>query len=323
MNEHHDSTVLTAWDAGDDPRLETIALLQEEIARLEAELAARDAVLAQPSADCSDREAEVPHQRRIADLTAELAARDETVNLLLEQTRLFEEAAVAQRAEWDQLNRWVEEVERRVDGRDISADELRSERDQARTAAQAAEHQWETDRRAWSTFRDGLEREVRRLRGLLDSQHGGEHAAALREVEEENRRLRAAVGDLQRTLALTGEAEEWKLRISVLESELEQANAALRRLDDERRQQCQEHEAEIAGLRSRLSRESLGAASSPASNATISDLAPPAALEPDERIRAFRQHLKDLHQREADERAKLSFSARLSRLWKSTGPSGG
>ncbi len=187
MNEHHDSPVLTAWDSADDPRLETIALLQEEIARLESELAARDAALLQPAADVSDTQADAPQHRRFADLLAELAARDETVNLLLEQTRLFEEAAVAQRAEWDQLNRWVEEVERRVEGRDASTEDLRAERDEARSDAESARREREADRREWSSLREGLEREIRHLRGLLEAHRSGDEAVPRASVRSRRR----------------------------------------------------------------------------------------------------------------------------------------
>ena len=37
-----------------------------------------------------------------------------------------------------------------------------------------------------------------------------------------------------------------------------------------------------------------------------------------QRIRAFRQHLKEIHEREAEERAQRTLTARLSRLWRKT-----
>src|SRR6185437_2798615 len=101
------------------------------------------------------------------DLTAELAGRDEAVNLLLEQTRLFEEAAVAQRAEWEQLSRWVEEVERRVEGRDDNVDRLRADLDAERARGETLRRAAESDHREWEACRRGLEHEAEHLRGLV------------------------------------------------------------------------------------------------------------------------------------------------------------
>src|SRR5262245_13822795 len=124
MNERPDGPVLTGWNTEDDATQEALALLQDEVARLEAELRARDEALlhAAPAPDAD--QADPALVRRVEELTSELAARDETVNLLLEQTQLFEEAAAAQRAEWEQLRGWVEEVEARVQGRDGNVEEL-------------------------------------------------------------------------------------------------------------------------------------------------------------------------------------------------------
>ena len=38
------------------------------------------------------------------------------------------------------------------------------------------------------------------------------------------------------------------------------------------------------------------------------------------RIRAFREHLKEIHTSETEQRAAAVLAARLSRLWRSTGP---
>src|SRR5438270_8043476 len=110
MTEPHAGPATTHETADVDPTQDTIDLLHEEIARLEAELLARDdaalhAVDAEPAGGDGDEDGAL--RRRVEELTAELATRDETVALLLDQARLFEEAAWAQRAEWDQLHQWV------------------------------------------------------------------------------------------------------------------------------------------------------------------------------------------------------------------------
>jgi DNA repair exonuclease SbcCD ATPase subunit len=324
MNEPNAGQAATGWDADPDPSQETILLLQEEVARLEAELRARDeALFAAAPAPEAGGSSEEALGRRVAELTAELAARDETVNLLLEQSQLFEEAALAARAEWEQLNQWVEEVERRVEGRDESVDGLRAELEAERARSESLRREAESDRRGWEARRAGLEREAEHLRGLLaggaDGSTGDGAGAALLAVEEENRRLRAACAELQKRSAAAEDAADLRRRLAAAEAELAQARDAIRALDDERRRERNEWEAEMTALRSRLARESLQGAAGPAP-------APDAAaderpvLDADERIRAFRQHLKELHEREAEERANLTFSARLSRLWRRTGP---
>ena len=44
------------------------------------------------------------------------------------------------------------------------------------------------------------------------------------------------------------------------------------------------------------------------------------ALEADMRIRAFRQHLREIHVHESEARKPAGLSARLSRLWSRTRP---
>ena len=63
-------------------------------------------------------------RQELARLDAELAARDETINLLLDQIQLVEEAESASRAEWEQLAAWVTEVEERVERQAGAASDL-------------------------------------------------------------------------------------------------------------------------------------------------------------------------------------------------------
>jgi hypothetical protein len=316
MSEHVNraAATTTSWPVSDD---DAIAFLQDEIARLEAELTARDEALAHAAAPAADTAESHGLRLRVESLTAELAARDETVNLLLEQTRLFEEAAVAQRAEWDQLRQWVEEVERRVEGRDPGVEALRADLAAERSRAEGLQRSWDAEHRDRGAAYQGLEREVERLRGLVErnteGRPEGAAEAALLVVEDENRQLREVCDQWRRTAESAGDAKALRSRLDATAAELTQARASLAALDDDRRRERRELEAEIAAIKSRLSRESLAAPE-------VETPARSAAAEADERIRAFRQHLRELHEREAEERAKLTFSARLSRLWRNTGP---
>lgn len=308
MNERLAGDALTDWNQAADA--DTVALLQEEIGRLEAELLARDEALLHPFAapEAPAPESHGPLVRKLDELTAELASREETINLLLEQTLLFEDAAVAQRAEWEQLNRWVEEVERRVEGRLPPAAALDAER----ARAEAVQRQWDSDRIDWAARFEGLEREAAHLRALLD---GRGDNGPLMAVEEENRRLRASYIELQRLAKRADEAEELRDRLTVAVAELALSRASVTALDDDHRRERNEREAEVTALRGKLARESLQPSGPPPE-------AGASGLDADERIRAFRQHLKEVHEREAEERGKMSFSSRLSRLWRNTGPGG-
>jgi len=321
MIDRNSEPVTTSWDDDDDPSRDTIVLLQEEIARLEAELRARDE---SPHADPADtapdgpgRDALAESQGRVAGLLAELAGRDETVEILLEQSRLYEEAAAAQRAEWDQLNGWVEEVERRVDGRDAEAPRLRAELEAERDRAETLRRAGESDRRTWEAQRAGLEREAQLFRNQIAGQRRGaedREGATLVELAAENRRLHTACEASGKTAA---EAGELGRRLAAALSELDQARRDLRHLEDERQRERIEHEAEAVALRSRLAGEAILREPGPAAAAEPER---PSAMDPDERIRAFRQHLKELHENEAARRADRSIASRLSRIWRHTGP---
>lgn len=313
----------TSWNADDDPDQDTLSLLQEEIARLEAELAARDEALLDPAAGRSEGQEEDPdgraewHRRRVEELDAELAARDETVMLLLEQSRLFEDAASAQRAEWEQLQQWVEEVERRVEGRDLGDDRLRAELDAERSRADSLRRSAESDRAAWDAHRRGLEREAEHFRDRLARQANGpaaEEETAFIGLAAENRRLRAAAVELERFRVIAAEAEDLGRKLAETSAELETVRGQLQRVEDDRRRETIEHKAELVGTRSEIARESLAREDGPAP-ATV-----PSATDADERIRAFRLHLKELHESEDQRRAGRTLSARLSRLWRNTGP---
>ena len=107
---------------------EMVALLQEEVARLEQELhsygerspiddpAAEDEV--GPSAAT---ESATAARDEIERLKCELANREESVTLLLDELTVLEEAKAADRAEWEQLIGWVAELEQRVEGQDEDA----------------------------------------------------------------------------------------------------------------------------------------------------------------------------------------------------------
>lgn len=309
---------------------DTITLLQEEIARLEEELRLRDEASADSAAGVLTPEpapeplapAVSPDAGRIAELSTEMARRDETIALLLEELRLVEQAEAAGRAEWEQLNQWVEQVEQRVDSR-VEQDsqlenQLAAERQQSETLRQG----FETERRAWNNQRHRLEEEVQQLRSKLSSvakQSAPDADSALAILEAENRRLRKTCDQLSRTAASAAELEPLRQQLAKIRAERDAAHAQVRTLEDDVARQCNEHEAALAALRRELAREPLQRREGQAEPASPAqrDLS---LVTAEERMLAFRQHLQEVHQRELEERSQNRLSARLSRLWHRTGP---
>ena len=308
-------------EAGDGGYQDTICLLQEEIARLEDELRARnEATIEANRAHVEERVDAIPADfrslARVDQLGADLAGREETIVMLLEQNRLLEEAEEAGREEWNQLHRWVEEVERRLDGREGSdrdvEDRLRAER----SARESLQTEIEIDRRAWKSWRDAAENEIARLRAR-EAESGGstQSSEGLSELESENRRLRQECLDFQKSTATVAEVGFLRTKLDAARGETAELERKYQLVRDELECERKRHEVEMASARSRFAREAL-ARNNPASGSTSGNN----DLSPDERIRAFREHLRELHVDESKQKEKRGLTNRLARLWNRTSP---
>ncbi|QEH38263.1 hypothetical protein OJF2_68610 [Aquisphaera giovannonii] len=327
----HDERGEGGRDEPDDVHLETIALLQEEVARLEAELLARDeADRGRACAGDLDDDARVEADRAAREeagrLRSDLAARDETIKLILDQLSLVEEAEAAGRAEWEQLAAWVSEMEERVERAEAAPPPAASlELERHRREAEALRAELDRERKAWAGRRAELERELERLRGLLARAPRGEGAggsdrpdrAAIEAMEADNRRLRERCREVEEDAA----ARMGSLRAAVdaARAEAEEARGQVAVIQDLRDREQREFEVAVASLRAQSSR----AAAAAAAEVVRAEPAAPggrADIEPDMRIHAFRQHLREIHEREAEDRRNSSLAARLSRLWGRTAP---
>jgi chromosome segregation ATPase len=311
---------------------DTVLLLQEEIARLEEELRLRDEVPAPGDGASADAPAAASAPAdsgltdRVAELTAEISRRDETIALLVEEIQRFEEAEEASRTEWEQLNQWVTEVERRVDSRDKQDSGLAQELSTERRKAESLRQALETERRTWESQRRPLEQEVERLRAQLGElakrkQVDSDSELAVAALEGENRRLRKMCDDLTRAAAAAGEVESLRKEVRAAHAKLDEAEAKVRTLSDDLERERKEHDTAISALRSQMARGGAvrrEADGEPDSASVVQDLS---LVSAEERMQAFRQHLQEIHQRELEERAQKRLSARLSRLWRRTGPS--
>jgi hypothetical protein len=326
--------------------LETIALLQDEVARLEGELNLRDNrqsdsdPTALSSVDEKDEPAEAPQSGAGSPddnerLTAELSCREDTIRLLLDELGRAEEAQAATRAEWEHLAEWVAELERRVEGQD--PDVLRQLEDRLAAQQQDAETlrmKSERDRRAWDCQRQLLEANVARLEAALDqvatssaaggSQCGGagQSSAAcddgVEALRAENLRLHAACQDLAQRTASDEHSEALDEKLAVALQERHEVGRQLKQLKDEMNRKQLEHEATVADLEARLAQASLTHAEGSLPERRPEGIS--SQREIDLRIRALRQNLLEIDQREKEERRQKRLVARLSRLWSRTGP---
>ncbi|RUL81999.1 hypothetical protein [Tautonia sociabilis] len=274
----------------DDATLDTIALLQDEIARLEAVLQSLDSEpdggLPAPSPDAEAAEA----TRRIEELTTLLDERDETIALLWEQLSAHEQAQASRAADLDQLHRWVEELESR-----FGAEEGPAALESARREADALRDELDRQRRAWDAQRSRMEEELASLRRRADEAASSSGDSALAALEEENRRLHDECRRLSEAQAGTAGADRQLLD---LQAELDEARQRLRQAEDDLRAERLRFESHLAECRPNPMAGPLSAAD----------------LSPSERVRALREHLKELHAREEAERREKQLSTRIAKL---------
>jgi hypothetical protein len=134
--------------------------------------------------------------------------------------------------------------------------------------------------------------------------------------ELESLRLRAGQESLERTADENSDA--LRLRLGEIQNERNELRHQLSQSEDERKRERLEYETTVAELRTRLSQASLIQHEAPQPVEKPDRRAE--ALESDLRIRALRQHLLEIHQREEADRRERRLTHRLSRLWSRTSP---
>jgi chromosome segregation ATPase len=303
---------------------ETIALLEEEIVRLESELRSRNEEVMGASGGPGphDEAAEEEARRKVSSLTAELGARDETIGLLEEQLRLLEEITTADRQSWEQLNQWVQELEERVDGQGDSED-LRKQLEAEHRKAAAASEARASEQRIWEARRQELEADAEQLRATLAQaarKSSSADVTVIAALEKENRKLRAANSQMAKIATTAAEAEGLRERLQSAIDEVSTLKQALQQAHDDRHRERNEFQAVIADLKSQMAHESLKRQDDQVNADAASANGAPSPTSADERIRALRQHLQQIHEHEEQVRANKRLSARLSRLWHHTGP---
>lgn len=272
--------------------LDTVTLLQAEIERLEAELRMWTESTSDPTPAVVDSEAADASRRRIDELSTLLEERDETISLLWDHLSTIEEAQAARSAEWEQLHLWVEELERHLndtEGGGITPGPAPREVNEIQA-------RWDTERSAWEVERRRLESEVQRLQRRLDS----EEQSADDALNRENREL---VEECRRLSAFEAEANVLKDRLAELQTQLDRSREQLWQAKEQHDRERSQQESDLADLRAGGAVPTIRAADMP----------------PHERVRALREHLKEIHAREEEERKERQLSSRIARLLGRTG----
>ncbi len=259
-------------------------------------------------------------KQRIAQLDKELATREETIALLLELARLADEAEAANRAEWEQLQNWVQEVERRVAEQSEPDAELRGELAAERRNSDLLRQSAEKEQRSGEVQRQALVAEVERLRARFTEVAGESDTsvAAVRALANENQELRDAYDALARDSVAASEMDACVADLQMVRKQHDALAHELKKLQDDRQRERIEHEANLNALRSQFARDSLRRQEEQVKSSGAVPASKESLLEADMRIRAFREHLKEIHHDETEQRMRRSLAARLSRLWNHT-----
>ena len=276
--------------AGDD------ASVSVEVEQLRFELADRDAqimVLKQQVASAKqstvDESDTIKLVARLEDLLEELKSSDERVQGLEELLRVSEHATMAEREERSQIDKWLSEVEKRIGQREAEAQaeivSLTRQVQNAKRDAGVIQTQLES---ISSVNTDGGKKDD--ALAALNTQVE-ELRASLQEANEKNHEL------LKRTVS----DQDIDFREKMLEAQDELAKFRLE-ASQERAEMARRH-AELESIRDELEMR----ISKPSRNSD----------ESDSRMRALRQHLKDIHAEEkaakAEEKSN-SLGGRIANL---------
>ena len=280
---------------------EILELLRGEVEHLQEEIALRDQQLAELQAlveegrgdTCStDRALEEggSADARVEELLQELARSDDRIAQLEETLRWTEEASSAEKEERRQLESWVGDIERRVGQRE---------------AEWKAEQELMRERLALAlTERDALQ-------GRLRSRLAETPAPAGRDPEVD--RWREKHAELLQQLQ---ELERQRDRLSeqLQESERQRAAAVAAQADTEAT--LREEHVRLARERAVLARQQAELASARAELERLSQLQHPRGDNIDSRLRMFREHLREIHDREQQARSERGLAARIAGMWR-------
>lgn len=266
---------------------QTIALLKSEIEALQAELAEKD-ILATPfvEGDANDN-AQQESDSQIVRYTAELEESDQRIANLDAALRASEEAMAANDAERRELLNWVEEIETRVGEQE---DQWRAERGVL-------------DRR----IQDELDRYNLLMKRFEDIDQGEPSFAFQESIEV----LRNENNSLHHKL--TAKQQEY----GELQQRFEELSKANREEQIQRRvaDQIREERLQLAQERAVFSRQKLELTKRLQLLQQELEMRDRKEHPADQKFRAFREQLKELHQQEQAEYVPPTLTQKLKRIW--------
>ena len=276
--------------------VETIATLRAEISVLQSELADRDALLGELESDAFNDNTvsrtsfeDDASLQRLDELLEELAQSDERMGLLEELITASEVAASAERDERRQLEAWVAGIEQR-----ISANESESQAEIETLVKQVTQLRSERDRAQLQLQNAASGDDVK-----------AEFNNSLQELRRENTELGLKLEQLesQRT-ELQQQLDSADVQ-NAIKSHQDQLNEALREERAKLAQQTADLTRSRAVLANQLAEIQRGGLTGQENGA-------------DERVRALRNHLKDIHEQERDEtEQRQGLMSRIAGLWRS------
>lgn len=282
---------------------EIIQLLRDEMESLQQELTERDAQLEElktygsadantsasdPQESATDTAALVDRLEKLLD---ELERGDERVASLEELLRLAEETSHAEQEERRQIEDWIGDLEQRVTEREA---EREAENEVLRQRLEAV-----------SAERDRAEKQ-------LDQHVSGSVAAA--EHESLTQDLRKQLAAVEQRLE---ESEKERGRLAQQLQSVD-ADKIQERIQQEIEQQVREERLTLAEERAENARvkEEFERVQSDLSVERQENKANSRRSEDvNQRLRVFRDHLKEIHAQEKEEKKEQSLSSRVSRLW--------
>ena len=220
--------------------------------------------------------------QRMQELIDEANRSDERVALLEEMLLAAEDANRSEREERSQLEAWVRDIEKKVGDRE---EEHAAELEALKARLQEAAEQQQR-----------LQKQLRKAASGVAGDANEQYDQILESLQQKNR-------DLEEGLA---EARKQSL---ALEKRLESAQGGADELLRAERAKLAKEQAAVSRLRYELS-----------SKLTQIEQMPPsenrADQETGQRIRALREHLREIHEQEKDEVKESTLATRLAKLWK-------
>ena len=290
-----------SWMTSDPFESDGESLVRSELEYLQQELEQRDARIRELEAigsmpleksEPADEPTSVETERlvsRVEGLLDELEQSDRRIRQLEESLRLSEEASEAERDERRNLEDWVTQIEQKVAER---------------------EEEWEAQR-------DSLKQEIGLLRGIGQASSASAQQLQVQELVSQESldagRVAQLLAELER---LRNENAELKTAPAVDSQTREEVERELRAsLEASSENERRDHQMELSTERAELARLRKDLARQEEEMQKARERLESEDGNADQRIRAFRDHLREIKSQEDEARKQKRLSSRIASLW--------